>query len=207
MSPRARWETKVRRIEQLESFEFESPSSTFDHHQIFDLITRVLLGASRGDGDRDLRLVVGHGLAALGFESLAVSRVWRDEAASRGDLEAALRDAADPYDREMLDTLWRHRSGVAKVLLGWDNLIEGHPVLRTIPVRTDRADFAAVADGVLATALQSRETMNRIDDLVLKIWGVAPSTPAPTVGQLARVCPSVLELNGLYSAEEFAALA
>jgi hypothetical protein len=177
--------------------EFGSPGDRLDHHQVFDLITRVMIGGTRSS-QRDMRQVVGHGLAALGFGERAASRLWRDDAAS----VSALEESSDEYDREMLRRLWVSRANVAGILLSWDNVIEGHPVLAGLDFREDRAEFAEIADDVLGAALKARETMNRIDAMVLKRWGGAPPRATPTLRELAKTCPSIVELNGLYSAEE-----
>ena len=199
---RERWKTQVRGVPQVASFEYVSPSDGLSHHDLFDLATRVLVGATR-NGDPELRRIVAHGLAALGFGHLTAARVWRDDEAPRDALASSLCAAANDYDQKLLQRLWAHRGNLARVMLYWDNLIEGHPVLAMLDPRSEREEFATIADGVLSTAQQARRTMNDIDDFVLKVWGVAMPTPPPTLRDLARTCPDVITLNSLYSQEDF----
>jgi hypothetical protein len=173
----------------------------FDHHLLFDLVTRQML--SREPVDPLERSAVGHGLVLLGLGDVPASRAWRTDEADRDALFAALHDVPDRTDQLMLEQLWSHRVALSAVPFSWDGLLIGHPVLGRFAYDPERTEMEQIADGVVSTAGHGTATAHLIDDFVLKLWGFVGTIEEPTLRELSKICPAVVDLHCLYSPEDF----
>ena len=198
---RRRWTIKEGFIPQLKSYRIFAPDDALNINDLFDLVTKTVL--HKENIEPYIRFTVGHGMALLGLDKVKMTQVWLDEKADDAACIASLSFAETEEDEMILERLWGYRHRLALLPESWRHVIEGHPVLGRIRYNPDRLELATIADGIIATARGGMETMQEIDKLILKIWGVSDALPQKSMQELANIYPEVLELNEWYSYKDF----
>ena len=205
-----RWNIKERFIPQLNSYRIFAPKDPLVIHDIFDLVTKVVLYDKEGgtsfwnpDLYRHMRRTAGHGLAVLGLGHIEMSTIWANPDVDRKTYVTILSASEDRATARLLEVLWRYRHQLALLPETWRSVLEGHPVLGPLGRNCPFEEIAPIADGIIGTARKGYETIKNIDSLILKAWGVTESLPQKTMQDLANRYPEVLELNEWYSYEDF----
>jgi hypothetical protein len=112
-------------------------------------------------------------------------------------------DSEDVNTYALLHTLWGIRCAHMALPLSWDGLIEGHPIIGLIEYKEEWMNLSNIADEALRTARANKINAHKIDLFILKLWGQTTPLKEITVNDLAKITKSVINLNELYSAEEF----
>ena len=203
-----RWNIKERFIPQINSYRIFSPKDPLVIHDLFDLVTKIVLyGQEQDSFDQEtflhMRYSVGHGMGVLGLGHLEMSKTWIDPQVDDRTVLGVVSVSEDRDTERLLKMLWRYRHRLALLPETWRSLIEGHPVLGPLRSRCEHEEIVPIADGIIGTARRSVETIKEIDNLILKVWGITEPLPQKTMQDLANCYPEVLELNGWYSYEDF----
>lgn len=188
---------------QMEMLFCASPETLIDPHVVFNLATLRTSGAyDDAQHAHELQVTVAAGFELLGLGHTGVSAVWRDAAATKDALEAALSpDHLGVDEQGVLRTCWNLRRELLRFPMRWRHVIEGNPV--RMALAGGGSAVPAIAAEVLDIASRSIGAVRAIDGLILGAYG-APAPPVVTYRDLAVACPQAVALNGgWYDAADF----